>query len=178
LHSISWKNLTPGGGGEPKGELGRLVVHDFGGFEPFKKQPTEVASTIMGSGWAALVWEPLAKKLMTAQIYDHQSNLGQGGVPLLVIDAWRPPSSMQSGTSGTGTTSTPVSRSRADCRKSTPACHSAHRRPAGPDEDTARSTPIRAHKVGARGGFPVAGTLQALAPSGVGSKRRGQFPRE
>ena len=35
-------------------------ARDFGGFEPFKAQLTEVASTIMGSGWAALVWEPLA----------------------------------------------------------------------------------------------------------------------
>ena len=88
LHSIFWKNLTPRGGGEPMGELGRLIARDFGGFEPFKTQLTVVASTIMGSGWAALVWEPLARKLMTGQIYDHQSNLSQGGVALMVIDAW------------------------------------------------------------------------------------------
>jgi superoxide dismutase, Fe-Mn family len=42
----------------------------------------------MGSGWAALVWEPLGGRLLTTQIYDHQSNLSQGGIPLLVIDAW------------------------------------------------------------------------------------------
>ena len=42
----------------------------------------------MGSGWGALVWEPLAGRLLTTQIYDHQSNLSQAGVPLLVIDAW------------------------------------------------------------------------------------------
>ena len=88
LHSIFWKNLTPGGGGEPRGELGRLIARDFGGFEPFKAQLTKVAGTIMGSGWATLVWEPLSRKLMTSQIYDHQSNLSQGGVVLLVIDAW------------------------------------------------------------------------------------------
>jgi Fe-Mn family superoxide dismutase len=88
LHSIFWKNLAPGGGGEPRGELGRLIARDFGGFLPFKVQLTEVASTIMGSGWAALVWEPLARRLLTCQIYDHQSNLNQGGVTLMVIDAW------------------------------------------------------------------------------------------
>jgi Fe-Mn family superoxide dismutase len=48
----------------------------------------ETASTVMGSGWAALVWEPIGKRLLTTQIYDHQSNLSQGGVPLMVIDAW------------------------------------------------------------------------------------------
>jgi len=47
-----------------------------------------VAATIMGSGWGALIWEPLAGKLLTTQIYDHQSNLSQGGVPILVLDAW------------------------------------------------------------------------------------------
>ena len=33
----------------------------------------------MGSGWAALVWEPYGKKLLVTQIYDHQSNLAQAG---------------------------------------------------------------------------------------------------
>ena len=54
------------------------------------EQSCEVAWTTMGSGWAALVWEPIGKKLLITQIYDHQSNLAQGGVPLLVIDAWEP----------------------------------------------------------------------------------------
>jgi Fe-Mn family superoxide dismutase len=30
----------------------------------------------------------MAQRLLTCQIYDHQSNLAQSGVPLLVIDAW------------------------------------------------------------------------------------------
>jgi Fe-Mn family superoxide dismutase len=42
----------------------------------------------MGSGWGALVWEPLGQRLLTTQIYDHQSNLAQAGVPILVLDAW------------------------------------------------------------------------------------------
>ena len=42
----------------------------------------------MGSGWGALVWEPVGKTLLITQIYDHQSNLAQAGVPLMVIDAW------------------------------------------------------------------------------------------
>jgi Fe-Mn family superoxide dismutase len=42
----------------------------------------------MGSGWAALVWEPTGKRLLITQIYDHQSNLAQAGVPLMVVDAW------------------------------------------------------------------------------------------
>jgi superoxide dismutase, Fe-Mn family len=88
LHSIFWKNLTPKGGGTPKGDFATAIQNHFADFRRFRKQLTEVASTIMGSGWAALVWEPIGKRLLITQIYDHQSNLAQAGVPLLVIDAW------------------------------------------------------------------------------------------
>jgi Fe-Mn family superoxide dismutase len=88
LHSILWKNMTPQGGDMPQGALASAVEQDFGGFQRFRKQLTEVASTIMGSGWAALVFEPIGKRLLITQIYDHQSNLAQAGVPLMVIDAW------------------------------------------------------------------------------------------
>ncbi|HTR02217.1 MAG TPA: superoxide dismutase [Thermoanaerobaculia bacterium] len=88
LHSLFWQNLTPKGGGEPKGELAEAIRRDFGSFAKLRRQLTEAASTIMGSGWGALVWEPLAGRLLTTQIYDHQSNLSQAGVPLLVLDAW------------------------------------------------------------------------------------------
>jgi Fe-Mn family superoxide dismutase len=88
LHSLFWQNLTPRGGGRPEGELAELIGRDFGSFDAFRRQLTAVASTIMGSGWAALVWEPIACRLLTTQIYDHQSNLNQAGVPLMVLDAW------------------------------------------------------------------------------------------
>jgi Fe-Mn family superoxide dismutase len=88
LHSIFWRNLSPTGGGEPAGELKAAIERDFGGFPAFKRQLNEVAGSIMGSGWAALVWEPLGARLLITQIYDHQSNLNQSGVPLLVLDAW------------------------------------------------------------------------------------------
>ena len=88
LHSLFWQNLTPKGGDRPSGELGEAIQRDFGGFEKFRKQLTEAASTIQGSGWGALVWEPLGQRLLTVQIYDHQSNITQAGMPLLVLDAW------------------------------------------------------------------------------------------
>jgi Fe-Mn family superoxide dismutase len=88
LHSLFWRNLMPKGGGRPKGELATAIARDFGSFEGFQKQINEVSATIMGSGWGALVYEPMAGRLLCSQIYDHQSNLAQAGVPLLVIDAW------------------------------------------------------------------------------------------
>jgi len=88
LHSLFWRNLSPEGGGKPEGELASAIERDFGGFEAFRKQLGEVAGTVMGSGWAALVWEPLGERLLVTQIYDHQSNLAQSGVPLMALDAW------------------------------------------------------------------------------------------
>jgi len=88
LHSIFWQNMAPKGGGTPSGDFVNALQKDFGNFERFRKQLTEVASTIMGSGWAALVWEPIGKRLLITQIYDHQSNLAQAGIPLMVVDAW------------------------------------------------------------------------------------------
>jgi superoxide dismutase, Fe-Mn family len=88
LHSAFWQNMAPKAGERPQGELAAAIAEEFGSFETFQKQINAVASTIMGSGWAALVWEPLGKKLLVTQIYDHQSNLAQAGTPLLVLDAW------------------------------------------------------------------------------------------
>src|SRR5262249_4217989 len=88
LHSIYWKNLSPDGGGEPEGELGGMIARDFGAFQDMKDQIVSAAMTVMGSGWAALVWDPVARRLGTTQIHDHQSQITQGGIPLLVIDAW------------------------------------------------------------------------------------------
>jgi Fe-Mn family superoxide dismutase len=88
LHSLFWQNMAAKGGGRPQGELKRAIDRDFGGFEAFRRQMVAAASSIMGSGWAALVWEPVGKRLLTTQIYDHQSNLSQAGLPLMVLDAW------------------------------------------------------------------------------------------
>ncbi|MHB1533527.1 MAG: superoxide dismutase [Acidimicrobiales bacterium] len=88
LHSIYWTNMSPDGGGEPEGELAAALTEDFGSFAKFKAQLTQATSTVQGSGWGALAWEPLGRRLVVEQIYDHQGNVGQGAVPLLVIDIW------------------------------------------------------------------------------------------
>jgi Fe-Mn family superoxide dismutase len=88
LHSIFWRNLSPEGGGEPAGELRKAIARDFGDFAHFKKQLVQTAATIMGSGWGALVFDPVSRRLGTTQIHDHQSDVTQAGVPLMVIDAW------------------------------------------------------------------------------------------
>jgi Fe-Mn family superoxide dismutase len=88
LHSIFWKNMSPNGGGEPTGALASAIDRDFGGFAKFKQQLTKAAATCMGSGWGALMFDTLSGRLITTQIHDHESQTVQGGLPLLVLDAW------------------------------------------------------------------------------------------
>ena len=88
LHTLFWKNLSPDGGDKPNGELAAAINEHFGSYDAFRKQLSQATSTVQGSGWGALTWEPLGERLFIEQIYDHQGNVGQGGVPLLVIDAW------------------------------------------------------------------------------------------
>ena len=88
LHSLFWQNMSPNGGGKPTGELAAGIDRDFGSFDAFKQTLNKTAATIMGSGWAALMWDPISQSLMVSQIHDHQSDTFQGSVPLLVLDAW------------------------------------------------------------------------------------------
>ncbi len=88
LHSLFWRNLDPTGGDKPDGELASAIDEYFGTFEGFRNQLAQATITVQGSGWGALAWEPLGQRLYVEQIYDHQGNTGQSGIPLLVIDAW------------------------------------------------------------------------------------------
>lgn len=88
LHALFWKNLGPNGGGDPTGPLATRLKKDFGSLDAFRKQFAAAAKGIQGSGWAALCWEPTAGQLLVEQIHDHQDNVGQATMPILVLDMW------------------------------------------------------------------------------------------
>jgi Fe-Mn family superoxide dismutase len=88
LHSLFWQNLTPGGAEQPDGELGAAIDESFDSFDGLREQLSQAALNVQGSGWGALTWEPLGQRLIVEQVYDHQSNVGQGAPPLLVLDMW------------------------------------------------------------------------------------------
>jgi Fe-Mn family superoxide dismutase len=88
LHSIFWDNLSPDGGDRPDGELAAAIDEHFGTFDAFRKQLTTATSTVQGSGWGVLAWEPLGERLVVEQVYDHHGNVGMNTTPLLVFDAW------------------------------------------------------------------------------------------
>ena len=62
LHGIFFGNLAPtgdGGGGEPKGELGKLIEAEFGSFSRFKKEFTQAASSVSVPVWGIILSDPL-----------------------------------------------------------------------------------------------------------------------
>jgi Fe-Mn family superoxide dismutase len=54
-HTFYWNCLSPNGGGEPSGELAKVIIKQFGSFSEFKEKFTKTAVTLFGSGWAWLV---------------------------------------------------------------------------------------------------------------------------
>lgn len=90
LHSLFWPNLAPAGkgGGTPGGMLGDAIAKDFGSFERFKKEFTQAAVSVEGSGWAALSLCPTTKRLLIMQIEKHNVNLYPTYGILMDLDVW------------------------------------------------------------------------------------------
>ena len=87
-HSIFWKNMSPDGGDKPTGELAAAIDEYFGSFDNFRDQFTAVATTIQGSGWAILAYEPIEGNLVIEQMYDQQNGVPVATIPLLQLDMW------------------------------------------------------------------------------------------
>jgi len=82
-HSLFWKIMGPGKGGEPVGNLGEAIKGSFGGFEPFKEKFAAAAMTRFGSGWA---W--LLKDLQVLSTANQDSPLMEGQIPIIGLDVW------------------------------------------------------------------------------------------
>jgi Fe-Mn family superoxide dismutase len=86
-HSLFWKIMAPGAGGEPDGALGKAIAAGFGDFASFKDQFSKAAMTRFGSGWAWLVKDASGglKVLSTA---NQDSPISDGLTPVLGLDVW------------------------------------------------------------------------------------------
>jgi len=91
LHSLFWGNLIPpnkGGGGKPSGKLGEALEKEFGSFERFKKEFSQAASSVEGSGWAALTLCRQTNRLIIMQIEKHNTNVYPMFRILMVLDVF------------------------------------------------------------------------------------------
>nr|WMS36543.1 Fe/Mn-SOD [Liposcelis bostrychophila] len=87
-HCFYWDSMSPNGGGEPRGEIRKLIDRDFGSFAAFKEKFSAVAAGHFGSGWAWLVKTPEGK-VAIEQTHDGDSIVMKDGVrPLLTCDVW------------------------------------------------------------------------------------------
>ena len=85
-HTFYFAGLKKGGGGLPSGKLGDGITAAFGGFEEFKKAFLEAATTQFGSGWAWLVEEGGALKVVKTA--NAMNPMVAGQKPLLTVDVW------------------------------------------------------------------------------------------
>jgi Fe-Mn family superoxide dismutase len=88
LHTLYWENMSPKGGGEPKGELMVAIRREFGGLKQFCAQFIAATKAVEGSGWGVLAYEPMGSRLLVLQAEKHQNLTVWGVVPLLVCDVW------------------------------------------------------------------------------------------
>jgi len=86
-HTFFWNSLKPkGGGGVPAGAVAKAIDAAFGSFENFKKEFSNAAMTQFGSGWAWLVADKGALRVVKTGNAD--TPLTMGLTPLLTIDVW------------------------------------------------------------------------------------------
>jgi Fe-Mn family superoxide dismutase len=88
LHTLYWANMSPKGGGKPKGELLEAMQKSFGGFDTFAAQFAAATNAVEASGWGILAFEPFRGYLVVLQAEKHQDLAIWGVYPLLVCDVW------------------------------------------------------------------------------------------
>lgn len=90
LHSLFWDNLEPAGkgGGKPGGILGDAIAKEFGSLERFKKEFTQAAASVEGSGWAALTFQKQINRPIIMQIEKHNTNTYPNFEILMVLDVY------------------------------------------------------------------------------------------
>jgi Fe-Mn family superoxide dismutase len=90
LHSLFWNNLAPPkkAGGKPGGALGDALDKEFGSFDRFKREFTQAAQSVEGSGWAVLTIDKQTKRPIIMQLEKHNTNVYPGFHILMVLDVW------------------------------------------------------------------------------------------
>ncbi len=85
-HTFYWNSMTPGGGGDPSGDLAAAIESSFGSIDAFKTQFKADSVGNFGSGWTWLVQNDSG--LAIVKTNDADTPLAHGGKALLTIDVW------------------------------------------------------------------------------------------
>ncbi len=90
-HALFWGSMAAKAGGQPKDTLATVIERDFGSFEIFKNQFTDVAEKQFGSGWAWLIVDKSGKlQVISTPNQDNPLMPKQTvpGKPILALDVW------------------------------------------------------------------------------------------
>ena len=85
-HTLFWKLMKKGGGGEPSGDLGSAISSAFGSFTDFKTKFAQAGVGRFGSGWAWLLVRD--GKLAIESTANQDNPVMDGGKPILGLDVW------------------------------------------------------------------------------------------
>jgi len=83
-HTLFWQWMSPDGGGEPKGELAKMITEKYGSFQGFVDEFTTKSLGVFGSGWA---WLQPNMDIITTPNQDTPIMQGHDA-PLLGLDVW------------------------------------------------------------------------------------------
>jgi len=86
-HTFYFNCFTPGGAGEPDGELLDAIEETWDSFENFKKEFNTAAATLFGSGWAWLVKDKEGR-LSIIKESNAGTPLTKNLEPILTFDVW------------------------------------------------------------------------------------------
>lgn len=86
-HTFFWSILQKNENGQPEADLKSEIDKTFGSFDEFKKQFSESATKLFGSGWTWLVKDSVGK-LSIITIPNQGSPISQNLTPLLALDVW------------------------------------------------------------------------------------------
>ncbi len=86
-HSMFWKWMAPGAGGEPGGEIGRAIKDSFSGFDKFKEQWSAAGAGRFGSGWVWLMNDGGNLAITSTPNQDNPLMEGKPA-PILGLDVW------------------------------------------------------------------------------------------
>jgi Fe-Mn family superoxide dismutase len=85
-HSMFWKIMKKGGGGDPSGALADAINNSFGNFGDFKKTFAQAATSRFGSGWAWLLVR--GGKLAIESTANQDNPIMDGGKAFFGLDVW------------------------------------------------------------------------------------------
>lgn len=87
-HTFFWNSLTPKAHSKPSYRVLSLLTEEFSSLEKFQEQWKKQATSLFGSGWTWLTWNPSTKKIGIENTSNADNPFVLNKKPLLACDVW------------------------------------------------------------------------------------------